>query len=232
MSKKQPTTLPFLFTPADSPAGEDNNPHAKASTNVGDTLRALADKFGEGIEEVVAYAGERTVRVDRTRIIEVLTCLKEELGFTYLSDLGGIDRFTEDDRYEIMYNLVNMDQGKRIRIVIRVDEDSMTVPSATAVYKAANWNEREVWDMFGIRFEGHNDLRRMFLPEDFEYHPLRKEFPLLGVPGSLPLPPQTPSGGLTLDPFARAHGNIPPKSFNEPVGSDDEEQPTGPDPSN
>jgi len=221
MSKKQPTTLAFRFTPADSAAGEDTNPHAKASTDVEATLEALASQFGDAVEEVIAYAGERTVRVDRARIIDVLTFLKKEQGYTYLADLGGIDRFTEDDRYEIMYNLVNMDQGKRIRVVIRVDEDSMTVPSATAVYKAANWNEREVWDMFGIRFEGHNDLRRMFMPDDFDYHPLRKEFPLLGVPGSLPLPPQTPSGGLTLDPFARAHGSIPPKSFDEPAGEDD-----------
>ena len=74
--------------------------------------------------------------------------------------------------------------------------------------------------MFGIRFEGHEDLRRMYMPEDFEYHPLRKEFPLLGVPGSLPLPPQVPDGPLTLDPFAAARGSRPVPSYEEPVAGE------------
>ena len=75
--------------------------------------------------------------------------------------------------------------------------------------------------MLGIRFEGHPDLRRMYLPEDFEYYPQRKEFPLLGIPGSLPLPPQTPEGSLTLDPYAAAHGSKPIKSY---APDEDEEE--------
>src|SRR5690606_5542777 len=143
--------------------------------------------------------------------------LKEEQGFTYLADLGGVDRFTESDRYEVMYNLVNMKGGKRLRLKVLVDESDMTVPTVTGVFRSANWNERECYDMFGIRFNGHSDMRRMYMPEDFEYHPLRKEFPLLGIPGSLPLPPQTPEGELTYDPFAAAHGSKPVKSFAEPL---------------
>ncbi len=97
-----------------------------------------------------------------------------------------------------------------------MDEEDPVVPTLSGLFRAADWNERECWDMMGIRFEGHPDLRRMFMPEDFEHHPQRKEFPLLGVPGSLPLPPQTPEGDLNYDPFSAAHGKKPVKSYEEP----------------
>jgi len=221
MATKQPRTLSFHFQPADSAAGDDANPHAKKTTLVDDTVAALKQEFGDDVLEVVQYAGERTVRVTTARIVDICRFLRDNLGFTYLCDLGGGDRFTEDERFEVHYNIVNMDAGKRIRIKVRTEEESPVVPSVTSVFPAADWNEREAWDMFGIRFEGHEDLRRMFMPEDFEYHPLRKEFPLLGIPGSLPLPPQVPTGELTLDPFPRAHGSIPPNSFDE-VESEEE----------
>src|SRR5690606_15475995 len=131
----------------------------------------------------------------------------------------------------VFYNLVNIKEGKRLRVKILVDEEEMVAPSITSVHRSANWNERECWDMFGIHFEGHSDLRRMYMPEDFEYHPLRKEFPLLGIPGSLPLPPQVPEGELNYDPFARAHGYIPVNSFQEPPsnrkGSNGEDKQAG-----
>lgn len=215
MAKKQPQTLSFLFTTSDPGRAGQDNPHAKSTTEVDDTVDSLREAFGDDILDVLLYAGERTVYVPKSRIAEICSYLKTELGYTYLADLGGVDRFTEDDRYEVMYNIVNMTAGKRIRLKVRVDEDDLTVPSLTSVYRAADWNERECWDMFGITFDGHGDLRRMFMPEDFEYHPLRKEFPLLGVPGSLPLPPQTPTGDQILDPYPRAHGSIPPQSFEE-----------------
>ena len=154
-------------------------------------------------------------------LVEMVRHMKQELGFNYLSDLGGIDRFTEEDRYEIFYNLVSIEQKKRIRLKIRIDESAMEAPTLTGVLLAADWNERECYDMFGIRFTGHPDMRRMYLPEDFEYYPLRKEFPLLGVPGSLPLPPQTPEAGLTMDPFPAAHGSKPVKSFEEEASQED-----------
>jgi NADH-quinone oxidoreductase subunit C len=214
---KSPETLSFLFSPLDESTGvsREPNPHIKQSTLIPEVVETLKDTFSEAVLQVSEYAGERTVLVERERIVEIVRYLKDELGFNYLSDLGGIDRFTEEDRYEVMYNLVNIPERKRIRLKIRVDESEMQVPSMVGVHMGANWNERECYDMFGIRFSGHPDMRRMFMPEDFEYYPLRKEFPLLGVPGSLPLPPQTPEAGLTMDPFAAAHGNRPVKSFEE-----------------
>ena len=115
---------------------------------------------------------------------------------------------------------MNLKTSKRIRLKVRVEEENPTLPSVTSLFKAADWNERECFDMLGIRFEGHEDLRRMYMPEDFQYHPQRKEFPLLGIPGSLPLPPRTPEGELTMDPFAAARRGRPVNSYQEPESND------------
>ena len=211
-------TLKFHFTPVDAPRGDEANVHAQPSTEVTDTIAALRQHLPEAITDVVTYAGEQTVFVARAQLLEVCRLLKDSLGYTYLSDLAGVDRFTEETcRFEIFYNLVNITAGKRIRLKVRVGEDDAAVPSITGLFKAADWNERECFDMLGIRFEDHPDLRRMYMPEDFEYHPQRKEFPLLGIPGSLPLPPQTPEGELTMDPFAAANGRRPVACTQEPV---------------
>ncbi|HET6569783.1 MAG TPA: NADH-quinone oxidoreductase subunit C [Rhodothermales bacterium] len=217
-SDRSHQALKFYFTPVDPPRpGPHENPHAKGTTFVPEVVEALQARFGDDVLGVAEYANEHTVLVRKGRIVEVCRFLKEEQGFAYLSDLGGADRFTEEDRFELIYNLVNIQDRKRIRIKTRVDEEELEVDSITPVYRAANWNEREVIDMLGIRFKGHPDPRRMFMPEDFEYYPLRKEFPLLGIPGSLPLPPQTPEGPLTMDPYAAAHGSKPVKSYEEPT---------------
>ncbi len=201
-----PETLKFHFTPVDVPRPDAPNPHVKETTQVAETIEKLRDAFGEAIGEVVVYAGEHTVYVDKNRLLDIARHLKEALGFVYFIDCGGVDRFTEEDRFEVFYNLVNIAERKRLRLKIRVDEEDLHVPSVVS-----------------IRFDGHPDLRRMYMPEDFEYHPQRKEFPILGIPGSLPLPPQTPSGPLTMDPFAAAHGSKPVKSYLEPKSEEKEE---------
>lgn len=213
-----PKTLDFLFTPVDPPGQEagDQNPLAKESTRVSDIVAAVETEFGPAIRGVAHYAGEQTVYVDKDRIVDVCRYLLNEHQFEYLADLGGIDRFTEDERFEVFYNLISFEHGKRIRLKVRVDEDDLVVPSIVEVYAAADWNERECWDMFGIRFEGHPDLRRMFMPEDFEHFPQRKEFPSLGIPGSLPLPSQTDDGRTMDDPFPAAHGSKPVRRTPKP----------------
>jgi len=204
-------TLNFLFSPVDppKPSAAEKNPLAKESTFDSDAVTALQDEFGDRITDVGLYANEHTIYVTRDAIVDVCTYLKEQLGYHYLSDLGGIDRFTEEERFEVFYNLISFDRGKRIRLKVRVEEEDPVVPSVTLVFPAADWNERECWDMLGIQFEGHPDLRRMYMPEDFEHFPQRKEFPSLGVPGSLPLPSQTDDGVLEPDPFPAAHGSKP-----------------------
>lgn len=218
----QHEVLKFFFTPMDEPRPGHVNPHAKEATWVPDVVEALRDRFGDAIGEVQEYAREHSIYVDRNRLLEVVTFLKEELQFTYFVACGAIDRFVEEDRFEMFYNLVSLAKGKRVRLMVKVDEDDPVVPSLTSLYRGANWHERETFDMMGIRFEGHPDLRRMFMPEDFEYFPQRKEFPQLGVPGSLPLPPQVPEGEVILDPFAAARGHKPPKSYQEPAGDDNQ----------
>ena len=134
------------------------------------------------------YANQITIRVSQENLFPFLKLLKETFGFDYFADLANVDHFTDENRFELVYNLLNLTENKRIFISCRLSEDNLEVESVVSIWPAANWNERETYDMMGIRFKNHPDLRRMYMPEDFEYFPLRKEFPLLGIPGSIQLP--------------------------------------------
>lgn len=136
--------------------------------------------------------GDVQLFVPRTIIIDVLRTLRDDFGYTYLVDMVAADRFTSEDRFEVIWNLISLKDQSRIFVKTRVPEEDPSLPTSVDLWPAANWNEREAFDMMGIRFTGHPDLRRLFLPEDFEYYPLRKEFPLMGVPGSIPLPSTSP----------------------------------------
>ncbi len=156
-------------------------------------VKAIEEKFGDKVLESGGYAGDTLITVDKSVIHDVCSFLKESHHFDYLVDLFGTDRFTSGDRFEVIYNIFSLKHAIRIFIKTRIPEENPVLPTTSDIWEAANWNEREVWDMFGIKFDGHPDLRRMFMPEDFKYHPLRKEFPLLGIPGSIPLPTTTPN---------------------------------------
>lgn len=215
--------LKFFFTPVDEPRPDTKNLYAKPTTHYPEIIDALRAEIGDDLLQVEEYAGEQTVYVDKARIEDVCRYLKEAHGFAYLSDIGGVDRFTDENRFEVFYNVVSFEKRKRVRLKVRVDESDPVVPTVTGVYRAANWNEREVYDMLGIRFQDHPDMRRMYMPEDFEYFPQRKEFPQLGIPGSLPLPPRTPEGEIQYDPFPAAHRGPTPKSYQEPESRIEEE---------
>jgi NADH-quinone oxidoreductase subunit C len=150
----------------------------------------LRNKFPQAILEVNEFRGDLTFLVDKNYIVEICKFLRddEELSFNLLVDLCGVDRAKRKDRFEVVYHLVSLKNKYRIRLKVRVDEKDCKVDSVTSVYPTANWHERETYDMFGITFNNHPDLRRMYMPEDFEYYPLRKDFPLMGIPGSLSLP--------------------------------------------
>jgi NADH-quinone oxidoreductase subunit C len=123
--------------------------------------------------------------VDRASIIDVLRYARDDdaLGFDMLMDLSAVDYLVypgrEDaPRFEVVYHLYAIGRNQRVRLKVRVDEDDAVMPTAVALWPIANWLEREVWDMFGIRFEGHPDPRRLLLYESFVGHPLRKDYPI------------------------------------------------------
>jgi NADH-quinone oxidoreductase subunit C len=134
------------------------------------------------------FRGDLTLIVKKEDVVAVATFVRDQLRFDLILDVLGIDMYRPEDRFEIVYNLWSTAHRRYVRLKVMVDEADPVVPTVTGVWPGANWYERETFDMFGVKFAGHPDLRRMYMPEEFEYHPLRKDFPLLGIPDSLPLP--------------------------------------------
>ena len=153
-------------------------------------LDKLKQQFGAAILESGEFRGELTVVVPKDRIIDVCRFLKndQEFQFDLLADLCGIDMYTPQKRFGVIYNLFSLKIRHRIRLKTFTEENDPVVPTVSGVWATANWHERETFDMFGIQFKGHPDLRRVYMPDEFEHFPLRKDFPLMGIPGSLPLP--------------------------------------------
>lgn len=144
-------------------------------------VESLRQAFGSAIGDVKRQNREVSVYVKRERIVEVSKFLRDSHQFNYLSDLTGFDRgIDESPRFEVIYHLLSLPNRVRLRLKVQVDEDDCVVPSVSEVWKTANWHERETFDLFGIRFAGHPDLRKILTPEDLEGHPLRKDFPLRG----------------------------------------------------
>lgn len=141
----------------------------------------ICDTLGDVVIEQEGRLGELCLHVKRESILKVLKFLRDDANcqFTTLLDVCGVDYPEEDERFEVVYNLLSMAHNQRIRLKLRTDEDT-PVDSATSLFNAANWWEREAWDMFGIAFNDHPDLRRILTDYGFEGHPLRKDFPLTG----------------------------------------------------
>lgn len=156
------------------------------------TVDSLSDHFPGKVIDVYQSSGDTFIRVESDALIDICKHLKEELHYVYLSDIFGIDRYTSEERFEVVYNLLSLRTTTRLFLKVRCEEENPELESVYKIWPAASWNEREVYDMFGIKFHNHPDFRRIFLPEDFQYFPLRKEFPLLGIPGSIELPSTTP----------------------------------------
>lgn len=140
----------------------------------------LRERFGETIIEHHAAFGDETVIVDPGRLVEVIGFLKDEPGleFDLLMDLCGVDYLPRRPRFEVVYHLFSVKHRFRQRVKVQLAEPDPEVGSITELYRVANWFEREVWDMFGIKFTGHPDLRRILMYEEFEGHPLRRDYPI------------------------------------------------------
>ncbi len=145
------------------------------------TIDALSAAFAD--LEFDEFRGQTRVVVPRESIVDVLRMLKEQLGFDLLVDLSCVDYLNYDgarDRFGMLYLLARVDTNERITVRTFLGEADPTTPSVVDLWEGANWLEREVWDLLGIRFPGHPDLRRIVLPDPFEAHPLRKDYPLQG----------------------------------------------------
>ncbi len=145
------------------------------------TVAALRDRFPDVVES--EFRGQTRVVVLRESLFDALQFLKEERGFDLLVDITCVDYLNYRDaleRFGLVYLLANTVTNERITVRCFLDEPDLTVPSATPLWDGADWLEREVWDMFGIRFEGHPHLRRILMPEEYTAFPLRKDYPLQG----------------------------------------------------
>lgn len=148
--------------------------------------------------KVYEFREQLTVTVPKEHIVAVCTELRdnEQTKFEQVRDITGVDWLREENRFEVTYMLYSLNFKHRLRLKVEVDESNLVVPSVYSVWQAANWYERETYDMYGIKFSDHPDLRRFYMPEDYAdpesgeaIYPLRKDFPLMGIPDSLPLPP-------------------------------------------
>ena len=139
---------------------------------------ALEKKLSGCVFDWHAQHGDRTLIVDGTRIFEIVRLLKQEQGYNFLADLTAVDYQPRKPRYEIVYHLMNYETKARLRIKVQSDDEQPELQSVTPLWPIANWLEREVYDMMGVRFKDHPDLRRILLYEGFEGHPLRKDYPL------------------------------------------------------
>ena len=145
----------------------------------------LCERFGGGVLASHAHRGDHTAGVAREAIAEALAFCRDdrELRFDMLMDLTAVDYLKfpgreDGPRFEVVYHLYSVPHNHRVRLKVRLAEDDAVVATATRLWPIANWLEREVWDMFGIRFDGHPDLKRLLLYEEFVGHPLRKDYPI------------------------------------------------------
>lgn len=145
----------------------------------------LKESFKDSVKEVVEFRGETTAIVELEQLFSVMKFCKEELGLDFLLDICSVDHESVDPRFEVVYELATIDDSRHLRIKAPVAEDE-EVPSIVSLWKTADWHEREVWDLMGIKFSDHPNLKRILMWEGYPYHPLRKEFPLAGKPTEMP----------------------------------------------
>ena len=168
-------------------------------------MTKLREAFGKKVLESVLFRDEHTVYVELGVIHDVLAKCAKEFGYEMILDISSIDHFGDDPRFEMVYEIGTLNDSKRLRVKAAVSEDE-SVPSVTDLWAGADWHEREVWDMMGIPFTGHPNLKRILMWEGYPYFPLRKDFPLAGRPTELPDVAFTGVAPLVGGPFVTPAG--------------------------
>src|SRR5579883_775037 len=172
------------------------------------TVEAVQSRFAQAVVEVVEHRNEQTIVLEPTSLVDVCNYLKKQLQYNMLETITAVDWPERVPRFEVIYQLLSLPNQCFIRLKVRVGqrrEEHPSVPSITSVWPGANWYEREVYDLFGITFTGHPDLRRILMPPDWTTHPLRKDYPLTGFDlpephwgGQIPYDVDLPVGQQTL----------------------------------
>ena len=159
----------------------DNQTPSEITRSFDEQKQHFQDILATQADSISIFRGEITIRVPLEQLQRALTRLKDESGgeFTQLSDITAVDFPERPERFELIYQLLSVKWNQRVRLITSLGEGEIA-PSVTALFTSANWAEREIWDMFGIFFDGHGDLRRLLTDYGFEGHPLRKDFPLTG----------------------------------------------------
>lgn len=146
------------------------------NTLIQEIVAALTSRFNV---EVVEFRGQTTLMVPSAQLVEISRTLRDEYGFEVLSAQTAVDYWPQQSpRFHVIYEVYSLQHNLRLGLRVPVDGNSPSLPTIEGIYPNANWHEREIWDMFGIRFEGHSDLRRILMPHDWVGHPLRKDYPL------------------------------------------------------
>lgn len=172
-----------------------------------DQAKKLATQFEGAFEPPVEFRGEITLKLkDAERVAQVCAFAKRTLAFDYLVDISSVDNYGEDPRFTVVYHLYGYGHRYHLRLKTEVGEETSELPSVTSVWRTADWHEREVYDMMGIRFRGHPDLRRILMWEGYPYFPLRKDFPLAGKSADLPEVAFTNPAPLEGGPFVTMTG--------------------------
>jgi NADH-quinone oxidoreductase subunit C len=177
-----------------------------------DAIASLQKQFPGKVGQGKEFRGDHTVEIDREIIRSVASYLKGERGFNFLVDISSVDNYGDEPRYEVVYEfcvLGGANDQTHLRVKTRVSEDDASLDSILPVYQGADWHEREIFDMMGIKFNGHPDLRRILMWEGYPYHPLKKDFPLEGLPSEMPgeafsRPAPLEGGPFVASPIAHA----------------------------
>ncbi len=167
----------------------------------------LQAKFSDVLSGPAEFRGEVTLKLaDPERIAEVCEFAKKSLSYDMLLDITSIDNYGEDPRWTLVYELYGTSHGSHLRLKTEVSEEKSVLPTVTGVWRGADWHEREIYDMMGVRFRGHPDLRRILMWDGYPYFPLRKDFPLSGKPTDLPDVAFTKSAPQEGGPFVTVAG--------------------------
>ncbi|MBN77292.1 MAG: NADH-quinone oxidoreductase subunit C [Verrucomicrobiaceae bacterium] len=189
--------------------------------NSSEAVEKIETRFQDNILLKNSFRDELSLTVTKDSLIEIMTFCKNDLGFDYLVDLTAVDNLGTNPRYEVVYELYSYSDSCHLRIKVGVDESEREVSSVVGLWPTANWHEREAFDMIGVTFSGHPDMRRILMWEGYPYYPLRKDFPLAGKTSDMPdvafsEPVPLEGGPFVTSPSSATTGKREPRSREMP----------------